>query len=102
MLNVYVDLTSGVSWQGNSDRAWMAWHWENMYGCFLLLVCAGVSHCSAVQSLVVWTSILSVRRSPECLSSIDMVNGLPYGSILEAETSNWASLPLTLTPVTSR
>src|SRR5437764_11863269 len=30
MVKSNVDLTSGVSWQGKMERAWMAWHCENM------------------------------------------------------------------------
>ncbi len=41
MLNEKVDLTLGVSWQGNRERTWMAWPWENMKGAFLLDVWGG-------------------------------------------------------------
>lgn len=30
----YLNLTEGESWQGIRLLAWMAWHWENMNGCF--------------------------------------------------------------------
>jgi len=81
ILKSYVDLTSGVSWHGKIERAWIAWHWEtshgkarstttnidltlrhhlHMYGCFLLDVWAGVSHWSAVHLSVVLIDICSM------------------------------------------
>ena len=37
---VYAIFTPGVSWHGTIVRAWIAWHWVNMYGCFFPAVCA--------------------------------------------------------------
>lgn len=56
----------------------MAWHCENMYGCFLLLVWDLVSHCRAVQSLVVATSMLTDSGEDWVwVESRLMIRGLP-------------------------
>ena len=38
------------TWQGTSDRAWIAWHCVKRYGSFLSAVCDGSSHCRAEAS----------------------------------------------------
>ena len=71
----------------------MAWHCENMYGCFLFEVCAGVSHCRAVQADVVAKSMETSRDFPfSTPASRWIFSGLPYGSSLE-RSSNLRGLP---------
>jgi hypothetical protein len=75
-----------------------------MYGCFLLLVWAGVIHWSAVQSLVVETSISTeiCELEATCSSVRAIVNGEPYGSVRLAASSQSTFFPAMVTAETSR
>lgn len=87
---------AGVSWQGKTERAWMAWHWVKTKGWALEPVCGGESHWRAEEEGEVekeirnwdWESRVRVRAWP-LMGSAAGEREKGMGRRVEGSTTEW-------------